>query len=173
MRSHIYIVFCFLFLSACSSVRVQYDYDGTTDFSNYTTYNYYADMQSGLSQLDEKRLLRILDSTLHAKGLLLAEEPEFFIDIISSEFIENSGNNVGLGIGGTGRNVGGGVSVGIPLGSSSIQRSIQFDFIDSQKNSLFWQASSKSVYKENDSPILREKRLRAVIDKVFVKYPPK
>jgi len=172
MRSYIYICFGLIFLSSCSSVRVQYDYDDSTDFSNYTTYNYYVDLESGLSQLDEKRLLRILDSTLQAKGLLLAEEPEFFINIMSSEFIENSGNNVGLGIGGTGRNVGGGVSVGIPLGSSSIQRSIQFDFIDSQKDALFWQALSKSGFKENDSPSLREKRLRAVVDKVFVKFPP-
>ena len=55
-------------LISCSAIKVNYDYDKAVDFSNYSTYNYYSDMESGLSQLDEKRLLRALDSTLKARG---------------------------------------------------------------------------------------------------------
>ncbi|MCL6272415.1 DUF4136 domain-containing protein [Muricauda sp. 2012CJ35-5] len=161
-----------MLLVSCGGVKVNYDYDKSTDFSNYTSYNYFSDMNSGLSQLDEKRLLRVLDSTLQSKGFLLTEEPDFYINIISSEYRNAPNNSVGVGIGGTGRNVGGGVSVGLPLGNTGIQRRIQFDFVDAQKDALFWQASTESGYRENASPSVREDRIRALVHKVFDKFPP-
>lgn len=163
----------FLLVASCTTIRVNYDYDKEVDFSNYTTYNYFSDMDSGLSQLDEKRLVRILDSTLTSRGYRLAEEPEFFINILSSEFRKVPNNSVGVGIGGTGRNVGGGISVGIPVGSSGVQRSIQFDFVDAQRDALIWQAVAESGYRENASPNVRENNLEALVQKVFSKYPPK
>jgi hypothetical protein len=171
MRYLFFILLLFSLLS-CSGVRVNYDYDKGTNFSNYTSYNYFSDIESGLSQLDEKRLMKALDSTLQSKGYLLAEEPDFFINILSNEYRSSPNNAVGVGIGGTGRNVGGGVSVGLPLGNSGIQRRIQFDFVDAEKDQLFWQASSESGFRENASPSVREERLRAVIKKVFAKFPP-
>ena len=162
-----------LLVASCTTIRVNYDYDKEVDFSNYTTYNYFSDMDSGLSQLDEKRLVRILDSTLTSRGYRLAEEPEFFINILSNEFRKAPNNSVGVGIGGTGRNVGGGISVGIPVGSSGVQRSIQFDFVDAQRDALIWQAVAESGYRENASPSVRENNLEALVQKVFSKYPPK
>ncbi|NNC33359.1 MAG: DUF4136 domain-containing protein [Croceitalea sp.] len=159
-------------LASCSSVRVNYDYDRATNFSNYTTYNYFNDMDSGLSPLDEKRLLRLLDSTMQVKGFLLAEEPDMFINILSNEYQELPQNNVGVGVGGTGRNVGGGISVGLPLGRSGLKRSIQFDLVDAQKDALFWKAVSESNFKEGGTPIMREQQLRNVVSKVFAKFPP-
>ena len=153
-------------------MRVNYDYDKSTDFSNYTTYNYFTDMETGLSPLDEKRLFRVLDSTLQAKGFLLSEEPDFLVNVISQEFRNTSQSAVGVGVGGTNRNVGGGVSIGIPVGSSQLERSIQFDLVDSQKDALFWQAISESGFRPNASPSVREEQLRKVVDKVFSKFPP-
>ncbi|MEX0313891.1 MAG: DUF4136 domain-containing protein [Allomuricauda sp.] len=171
MRYLVSFLICSVLVS-CAGVRVNYDYDKATNFSNYTSYNYFSDIESGLSGLDEKRLVRILDSTLQSKGYLLAEEPDFFINILSSEYRSVPNNSVGVGLGGGGRNVGGGVSVGLPLGNSGIQRQIQFDFVDAQKDALFWQATSESGYRENASPSVREERLRAVVKKVFAKFPP-
>ncbi|WP_299486420.1 DUF4136 domain-containing protein [uncultured Allomuricauda sp.] len=171
MRCFFLIGVCGLLLS-CAGVRVNYDYDKKTNFSSYASYNYFSDIESGLSELDEKRLIRALDSTLQSKGYLLAEEPDFFVNILSSEYRNAPNNAVGVGVGGTGRNVGGGISVGLPLGNSGIQRQIQFDFVDAQRDALFWQATSESGYRENASPSVREDRLRAVVKKVFSKFPP-
>jgi len=172
MRYLLFIVFIVV-LASCSSVKVNYDYDKTVDFSSYSTYNYYSDMQSGLSQLDEKRLLNALDSTLKARGYRLAEEPELFINIISNEYRSAPNNNVGVGLGGGGRNVGGGISVGLPLGGPNMQRSIQIDLVDAQRDALVWQAVAESGLRENASPSVREDKLRAVVKKVFSKFPPK
>lgn len=171
MRCIPYAVLLFTF-TTCVSVRVNYDYDTETDFSRYTTYHYFPGMASGLSQLDENRLIHALDSVLQAKGYLLAAQPDFFINILSSTHSNASNRAVGIGMGGTGGNVGGGVSVGLPLGHTAPQRKIQFDCIDAQKDVLFWQATAESGYPESASPNVREARLRAVVHKVLSKFPP-
>ncbi|MEM9000384.1 MAG: DUF4136 domain-containing protein [Bacteroidota bacterium] len=169
-----YLAYLFLLVSlcSCSTVRVNYDYDKGTNFSNYSTYNYFSDMETGLSQLDERRLLRVLDSTLQTKGYLLADEPDFFVNILSDSYRSGNRNSVGVGIGGTGGNVGGGLSVGIPVGGSGLERQIQFDFVDSQKDALFWQAVSESGFRDNASPSVREANLKAIVTKVFSRFPP-
>ena len=171
MRNFITIL-AVLLLASCNTVRVNYDYDKDTDYSSYTTYNYYPDMKTGLTQLDTRRLLDAIDSIMQVKGMLLAEEPDFLVNITSSSVRGPRNNNVGVGVGGTGRNVGGGISIGLPIGQPDLERVIQFDFVDSQKDELFWQAISESSFKENLSPEAREAKLKQVVDKVFSKYPP-
>jgi len=78
-----------------------------------------------------------------------------------------------VGVGGTGGHVGGGVSIGLPIGQNKLEREIVFDLVDSQKDALFWQAVSTSSYSENATPLSREKQLREVVSKVFSKYPPR
>jgi len=78
-----------------------------------------------------------------------------------------------VGVGGTGRNVGGGVSVGIPVGRPNLERIIQFDFVDSKKDMLFWQAISTSSLKEDLPPVVREQKFQELVAKVLAKYPPK
>ncbi len=167
-----YILLVLLFTS-CHVVRVQTDYEKETDFTNYTTYNYYDDLATGLSELDEKRLIKILDVAMQAEGLLLSEEPDFLVNIQSGIYQTPRNNTVGVGVGGTGRSVGGGVSVGIPIGQSNVQREIRFDFVDSKKDMLIWQAISKSHLNENMTPFEREKKLHEIVEKVLSRFPPK
>jgi len=159
-------------LSSCGVARVNYDYDSKTDFSSYSTFNYYADMETGLSELDEKRLMDALDATLGEKGYMFAEEPDLFINIKSTVFQSQGGNNVGVGLGGGGGNVGGGVSIGIPVGGPKLTRELQIDFVDANKDMLIWQAISESPFREGDTPQEKAEKLRAVVDKIFSKYPP-
>lgn len=162
-----------LLIISCAPIHVNYDFDKTTDFKKYKTYNYYADMKTGLSELDTKRFLDALDTKMKAKGFSLAEKPDFFIDIKSSEFQAAQRNTVGVGLGGGGRNVGGGVSIGIPVGQANINRKIIIDFVDENGKGLFWQAVSESSFNPNASPEKREARLNAILDKVLMAYPPK
>lgn len=155
-------------------MAVSYDYEKTTDFSKYKTYNYYGDMNTGLSVLDTRRLLKALDAKLDSLGLQKSDTPDFFIDIQSSEF-QNQNGGVGFGVGGTGRNAGGGISVGIPTGQSNMSRRIVFDFVDDagDKEKLFWQAVSTGSFRVNATPDKREAYFVSLVEKVFRKYPPK
>ncbi len=172
MRCLPIIFFVSLFIS-CNAVRVNYDYDKETDFSNYNTYNFYPDMETGLTELDNKRLFKAFDIALQSKGLVFSEEPDFLINIEGRSYQAPQNTSVGVGVGGTGRNVGGGVSVGIPVGRPNLERILQFDFVDAKKDMLFWQAISTSSLKEDLPPIVREQKFQELIEKVLKNYPPK
>jgi hypothetical protein len=158
---------------SCGATRVNYDYDKTTDFSAYTTYGYFADIETGLSQLDERRLINAMDAILQSKGLLFSEEPDMLINIQSTVLRGQATNAVGVGLGGGGGAVGGGISVGIPVGGPNVAREIKIDLVDAKKDLLIWQAISESPYKEGDSPMIKEKKMQELVVKIFEKYPPK
>ncbi|MDB2606472.1 DUF4136 domain-containing protein [Zobellia sp.] len=157
---------------SCNTIRVNYDYDKGTDFTNYSTYNYYPDMHTGLSELDSKRLLHAVNSEMQLKGIRFSEDPDFFINIESESFNAPRNSTVGVGVGGGGRSVGGGVSVGIPVGQPKLEREIRFDFVDVKKDELFWQGQGLSGFNENMGPEAREEKLHTLATKVFSKYPP-
>lgn len=169
----IQILLLLLLVSSCASIRVNYDYDKQTNFNTYKTYNYYSDLETGLSELDTKRLLDIMDTNMKAKGFSLSEKPDFFINIQSSEYQNQQRNNVGVGVGGGGGHVGGGLSIGIPIGQSKMNRQITIDFIDENGKGLFWQAVSESSYNPKASPEKRELTLNNIVEKILTNYPPK
>ena len=166
------IILLLAIITSCSPIRVTYDYDKTTDFNTYKTYNYYAPLKTGLSELDTKRLMAVLDAKMQSRGFILSDTPDFLINIQSSEYQDVQRNNVGVGLGGGGRNVGGGISIGIPVGQANVNRQIIFDFVDDSKSGLFWQAVSESSYNPNAGPEKREAQLQAIVEKVLSKYPP-
>jgi Domain of unknown function (DUF4136) len=165
------VLLLLLLVSSCVSIRVNYDYDKQTNFNTYKTYNYYSDLETGLSELDTKRLLDIMDASMKAKGFSLSERPDFFINIQSSEYQNQQHSNVGVG--GGGGHVGGGLSVGIPIGQPKMNRQIIIDFIDENGKGLFWQAVSESGFNPKASPEKRELTLNNIVEKILTNYPPK
>ena len=159
-------------VTSCGTI-VNYDYEKSTDFNQYKAYDYFSDMQTGLSELDTKRLVRAIDAKLKTMGLIRSDNPDFYIDIQSQDIENRNTPNVGVGVGGTGGNVGGGVSVGFPVGGSQNTRELVIEFVDESKGGLFWQAVSESSYSENASPEKRESKFVALVEKIFAGYPPK
>ena len=155
-------LFIAFIITSCGTI-VNYDYEKSTDFNNYKSYNYFDDMKTGLSELDTKRLIKALDAHLSVMGLTRSENPDFFIDIQSQDIQNRSNSNVGVGVGGTGRNVGGGISVGLPLGGNKNTREISIEFVDDTKTGMFWQAVSESTYSPNASPEKREEKFKVLV----------
>lgn len=164
--------FCLLLSFISCGVVVNYDYEKSTDFSSYKTYNYYDDMKTGLSALDTKRFIRSMDAKLKAIGLERSDNADFYIDIQSRDVVNRTNSSVGVGVGGTGGNVGGGVSVGIPLGGNQYTREIFIEFVDDTKSGTFWQAITETSFNPNAKPEKRESQFQALVEKVFSKYPP-
>ena len=173
MMKYFKVIVLLLLIVSCAPIYVNYDYDKQTDFRKYKTYNYYSNLETGLSDLDTKRLLYVMDAKMKNMGFALTETPEFFINIQSIEFSNDQRNTVGVGVGGSSRNVVGGISIGLPIGQAKVNRQITIDFIDENGNGLFWQAVSESSFNPNASPEKREQRLKSIIEKNFSKYPPR
>ncbi|MFL1011800.1 DUF4136 domain-containing protein [Flavisericum labens] len=162
-----------ILIISCAPIRVNYDYDKQTTFNNYKTYQYYGNMETGLSELDNKRLLDAIDFQMATKGFTLSETPDFFIDIKSAEYQDPQRSTVGFGLGGSGRNVGGGISIGIPVAQSNVNKQLTIDFVDENKKQLFWQAVSEFDFDIKSSPERREETFNAVAEKMLSEYPPK
>ncbi len=166
-----FLVFLFMF-SSCGTI-INYDYEKSTDFTTYKSYNYFDDMKTGLSQLDDKRLMRAIDAKLKTMGLTRSDNPNFYIDIQSQDIQNRNSPNVGVGVGSGSGGGFGGVSVGLPLGGNQNTRELVIEFVDETKGGMFWQAVSESTYKPNASPEKREEKFVALVEKIFAGYPPK
>lgn len=172
MKSINILTIALLFVS-CNAIKVNYDYERGTDFTAYSTFSYIPDMQTGIPELDEKRFFRAMDITLQTKGLKFSEEPDILIEVNSFTYETRSGNTVGLGLGGGSQGLGGGVSVGIPVGNPKLTRELEINFFDAKKDLLVWQAIGKQPYREGDVPAIKEEKMQELVSRIFEKYPPK
>ncbi len=165
-------LFLLIFI-ACSSPKVLYDYDSQTNFTSYQTFNFFEDAGKGLNELDRKRVVYELQTALEAKGMRLAEEPDMYINILSNERPSVNRNTIGVGIGSSGRNVGFGISGGIPIESRKINQQLTIDFVESKNNQLIWQGVVTSELREKASPEEKKAYYQKIIAQMLSKYPPK
>lgn len=171
MKYLVSLLLCVLLISCGTTVGI--DYDEATDFSQYTSYNFYPTIDSGLSDLDDKRIMQATDSLLQQRGFVKSETPQLYVNFFASENISNSRNTIGIGVGGGGGNVGVGVSGGIPIGGRVVNQQFTMDFIDVTKDDLVWQAVAEGEYKEKASPRQKEAYYYDTVSKMLKKYPPK
>ena len=163
----------FIFLASCGAV-LTVDYDTQKDFSDYTTYQFYDDIDSGLNQLDDKRIMAAIDNSFQKRGFQKTDYCRFYVNFYASEYISESRNTLGIGVGSGGGNVGVGVSGGIPIGGNVINQKLTIDIIDtSMDQSLAWQVIIEGEIKENATPEQKEAYYFAQIDRALKKFPPK
>lgn len=160
-------------LASCNSPRAVYDYDQQVDFQQYKTYALFPDFKTGLSQLDEQRLIRSIDNQLQSKGFTRADDPGIYVNVYTESYEQDNRSRVGIGVGGGGGNVGVGVSGGIPVGTMDNYLKLTFDFIDVEKDNLVWQAVVESPFDLNSTPEQRQQRFDKIVQKALEGYPPK
>jgi hypothetical protein len=170
MRLFLFVL-CSVTLFSCGT-SVGIDYDTEKDFSKYSTYNFYPNLKTGLSELDENRIIKITDSLLQEKGMVKTDNPQLLINFYSSEYVSRSRNTIGVGLGSVGRNTSMGVSTGIPVGGNEINQQLTVDFIDATRDALVWQAKTEGSFKERATPEQRENYYKKTLNKIYKKYPP-
>ncbi len=170
MKFSILVIISIILLSCGATVTTDFEKD--TNFSIYKTYNYFPDLKTGLSELDDDRIILITDSILNGRGFSKSENPQLLINFYASEFLTNSRNTIGIGFGSAGVNGGVGVSGGIPIGGKSIEQEFTMDFVDAEKDNLIWQAFLNGNYKEKANPDEKIAYYEEIISKILSKYPP-
>lgn len=167
------LLFLFLFFTSCGSIDVARDYDTEVDFNQFQSYEFYPDLITGLSALDEDRLLISLERELKEKGLSIASQPDLYVNVYTEEYQESSRNRLGVGVGGGGGNLGVGISGNIPIGGPEFYLQITIDLIQVENDQLVWQAVVNSKFNRNASPELRQEQFYKIVRKAFEEYPPK
>jgi hypothetical protein len=153
-------------LSSCSSVRVVSDYDSITDFSKYQTFAFYKPGidKSKISDLDKKRIMRQIEASLKAKGMIISKNPDLLVSLFTKERerIDVYNNNFY----GYGAWYGGGSSI-----TSTPEGTLYIDLIDRSKNELVWQGIGKGdLIMSNVEK--REARIKEIVTKILAQYPP-
>lgn len=173
MKNAILPLLTLLVFTSCNTPKVVYDYDDQLDFNQFRSYSLYPEMESGLSMLDEKRLLEAVDAVMREKGMLQSSSADLYLNIFTQEYEERNRNNLGVGISGGSRGLGVGISGGIPVGGPDRYMVIYFDLIDVKQDQLVWQAEVSRKFNPNASPEKRRQWFEKVVEKAFSRYPPK
>jgi hypothetical protein len=166
-------VFMFLFLSSCSSVMVNSDYDNNVDFSRYKTFGF---QKSGIdkveiSDLDKKRILRAIDSEMTKKGFTKSETPDLLINIFTKEKeqvdVNQFNNNWGFGWrwGWDPFMWGGQTTV-----TRTTEGTLFIDIIDATKKELIWQGEGNGYLTKKMEE--KETRINEFVTKILAQYPP-
>jgi hypothetical protein len=149
------------------------DYDKDVDFSKYKHYDYFLVEETGLSQLDEKRIVSAIGSYLKSKNIVEKSIPEFSINYYAEVYTVQTENSIGVGLGTGGGSVGGGVSGGIPLRTEKEMIALTIEFVDALTKELFWQGVIEARIKETKTPDEKEAFINELVAKILENYPPK
>ena len=164
--------FLVVFILFSCGPTARFDYESTTDFSAYKTYNWINSLQSGLNDFDNRRVRRITDSLLQSRGYTQSSSPDFIINFYANEVIVPP-NQFGIGIGTGGGNVAVGGGTSIPLGGNKLEQTFTLDFVDPIKDELLWQGVMVKKYWEEATPTQKKEHYLKVLLRLMKSYPPK
>lgn len=165
-------IFLFM-LAACSSIKVNSDYDKQVDFTPYKTYAFHKTGidKAEISDLDKKRILRSIDETMTAKGFTKSETPDLLIAFFTKEREEVNVNqfNAGWGYG-----WGWGWNPYLWGGNTSVTRhsegTLYIDIIDAKKKELIWQGEGEGVLTKDTHK--KDEVIKEFVTKILEQYPP-
>lgn len=163
-------------LTSCNSIRVSSDYNEEINFTEFKTYAF---SKSGIDKveindIDKKRILRAIDVELYNKGYRKSSiEPDFLINFFTKTnkkidyYPSNNYYGYAVPYGGMGH-----YASSWYLNSFSYNEGVLFvDIIDQNKNELVWQGIGKG-YIYNDKPDNKNEKIKAMVNKILLQFPP-
>ena len=160
-------------LGACSSVKVDADYDNNVDFSQYKTYAF---QKSGIdkaeiSDLDKKRILRAIDTEMTKKGYSKSETPDLLVNIFTKERERVDVNQYSAGWGyGWGWGWNPYMWGGRNYVTTSTEGTLYIDLIDAKKKELIWQGKGSGYLEQSREK--KEERINEFVAKILAQFPP-
>lgn len=163
-----------LFVTACSSISVNYDYDTENNFSNYTTYKWLRkkNMQAKDSGdfINYNRIRKAVNSELAAEGFKLKDKgkPDFFV-------IAYSGFNNKSDVSYWGYSYEPQWDIyesNYPV-SYYKEGTLVIDIINAKTKELVWRGAGKKPVVKNYSPKEKMEIVKKVVNKILENFPPK
>ena len=171
MKRILYLTFFVLF-TQCSTIRVFSDHDATVDFSQYKRFAFFKPgiEEVEISDLDKRRILRSIEKSLTAKGMVVSDQPDLLVNIAvkATDRVTISNNNFGWGWGWGWNPWGWGGNMNTI--STSTRGELFIDFIDVKSKRLVWQGKGYggiSEYSKN-----RDEKIDAFVQAILNTYPP-
>lgn len=176
MKNYLFMLIAFvLILSACSTVKVAYDFDKQVDFSKYKTYTLSEESMkmAGVNQLNRDRIITAVESQLAAKGFTKAENADVIVDVrLKGEEIQTATATTSGGYGYGRWGYGGGFSTTQVNYDKYVEGTLFITLIDKATEKIAWQGTGTKTVDENASPEKREQNIDYAVSQIFTKYPP-
>jgi len=163
-----------LFLTSCSAISVNQDYDPAYDFSKLKTFGFIPIPEdAGIDQLNAQRLGDAIKSNLTAQGYTLSENADFGIALFFTKdtktSVQSSGG-YGYGYGYGYRGYGG-------MGGSTYvtqydEGTLVIDFIDIAENKLVWRGVGTGALSESPSVEERTENINNSVAQILEQFPP-
>ena len=171
-------------MAACSTVRVNNDYDPSFDFAKLKTYAWMEKPNPNeASSIAENTLLtdrieRAVDANLMSKGLTQVprEEADFLISqhIGVQQKLQVDTTQFGYGYG-FGYGAWGGPIGGYPSQTTVSQYeegTLMIDFVEPGNRALIWRGTGQSRVRRASSPAEREKLINTAVGEILAQFPP-
>jgi len=182
------ITLLIIFLSACSSLTVNHDYNLQTNFSKYKTYDWLA-MPKDLKvdEFNRTRFITAVENNLYTKGFIRNNSRADFkiavhfgkqnkVDITHWGY-SYAPNNLYTGYGYRYPDRYGHAGGSINTGGVSVyeyeEGTLILDFIDSDSKQLIWRATAKAIVNPASTPEKQTERIKNAVNKILEHFPPK
>ena len=172
--------------TACSSVRTQYDFDPSADFSAWRTYAWYpsGSPPTGDPRLDNPllhgRIEAAVDRTLGDRGFTRLEDgtPDFYVNyhLSTEERLDVRTINRTYVGGPRGRRWGGAGWGGVGWTETRVDQfeegTLVIDFVDSSLRRLVWRGSGTRRLSRDPQPDRLTGRVNEAVDEILGQFPP-
>jgi hypothetical protein len=154
---------------ACSTLSTNADYDPSTDFSRYKTWDLKNDGSIN-NPLLAKRIETVLSGELAKKGMTRSESnPDLWVAVHGRMSKQTQINTYDSGWG-YGWRWGGGMTTStvteVPVGTLIV------DFVDANRKELVWRGTASDTLNPEASPEKKEQNLQEAMAKLLANYPP-
>ncbi|NOX16731.1 MAG: DUF4136 domain-containing protein [Chlorobi bacterium] len=170
----------FLYLSGCSSVSVNTDYDDSVDFSQYKTYKFYSGKDldgDALAKhpLAKKRIVNSIKKALNAKGFTeTSDNPDLIIatyaGIDQKMNVTTYGGHYGYGW--YSPYWGGGMGVTQTDVNYYDEGTLIIDVVDAKKKALVWRGTGTQILRDYSSNEERQANIDDVVSQILDDFPP-
>jgi hypothetical protein len=156
-------------------LTVESDYDVSTDFSKYKSWNWLPGAkpsEKDIDSLSEKRLRSAIENELPRRGLTKVEDGadlSVTFQISVQHKIETSNASVGVGYGWGPAHIG----VSKSPTRSYDEGTLVLDLVDLKTKTLIWRGTAKGTVDKDYSPEEREGRIKNAVAELLRDYPPK
>lgn len=176
-KSFIMFITSLVFLTGCSTIQVDTDYDVKYSFDALKTFTISNDDTKQIDSLTADRIQSALISSLQSKGYKIStdnNDAKVSFYLTKSTFTRTD-SNVQIGAGfGPYRRLGMGMSV--PLDSTTRtydEGKLTIDIIDTKTNKLIWRGVGQDTLKSFSTPEKKTEYINQVINDILKKFPPK
>ena len=166
-------------LTGCAGYQIRYDYDVTTHFSHYKTFDYYTSKKGtgGTSTFMDTRIRAAIERDLEAKGYVLEtkKDPDFLVTYypIVRERRYRTTTHYGGYWGWGFRPFYGGIGTSVSQVHTYKEGTIVIEISDFRTNRLIWRGAAEGALTGLDDPQDANEVVNRAVRDILDRFPPK